>query len=356
MKKKVGIVIGCVAAVAIIATAVIFIFTDIATISNLNNSLNLEEFDYESYSSYGELQNNHVKMNPNLLFYYPASGEGHDYTDIHVADSDRIQITFTVAPGKDDFEYGDWLAMYNENATVDGAGELVYFEVEYLPDQSTSLANQAEAYCNNAKDTKGYKVTDAEQIKWEDMLEDYNLEYVVKDGGHPVYGYILAYDLGVDVWRYKIKDNSNKKIIETLFFEREDGFYRVEMHYPKKDGEARSAVYSMFDSVEFNVDLQNIQEMGENMTIVEESFDAKGTLVIEAENTGDKTTELLICYLVPAGDETRIPSKAVFGIQPGETALFGFSADSIPDEYTIEFASCPGYYRPTDSGEWVAAY
>lgn len=283
------------------------------------------EYDWmnsENGIGYHTIHSDHVQMscygywlNESVAAYVEEHGLGeapYKYT----LDSDTLTLVYA----KD----------YNK-----GKAHPASFTITYLDDQTTPVKEQAETFASTLQTDDNYKFISAQEASWEDVGRFYHLN---KDKNDDYFAYDFpSYVWDIMVWKYEYIDKSTNQKCETLFFERADGFYSVDMKYPKFGKEKKEKVYALFEKMTFQVDLEIDEQIDDALSCTQELMD-NGDLIVTVTYDGDIRIDQLNCQLsncTPEGSVSLTMAIEPY-VEPGETIVFTFDAETISNYDNIE--------------------
>lgn len=223
--------------------------------------------------------------------------------------------------------------------------------ISYLTDQSTDIALQAANFMDTIESDKRYKLISKEQTTWEDIGRYYYLNKDPLDDswerGFP------SYEWDITVWKCDYIDKDTNKKCEVLFFERTDGFYKLEMNYPRSGKIIKQKVYSLFEDIYFNIDLEITEKVKSDITYTQE-LQADGTILVTVTNNGPFRLDLITCSLsYTTGDGVSgYWSTQESYVQPDKTIIFTVPAEIANQSDSKQPSVCVYFYgHDRDDGE-----
>ncbi len=283
------------------------------------------EYDWlkrENGIGYHIINSNHVKMscsgnwlNESVCAYIQGHGPN-SASNIYNVQTDTLTLLYA----KD----------YNK-----GKKHPASFTVTYLSDQTTPVKDQALAFASMLQATGDYKFISEEKTTWEDVGRYY---YLHNDDHYadpfPSYEWDLA------VWKYEYIDKSTNQKCETLFFERADGFYTIDMKYPRWGKDVKEEMYTLFEVINFQIDFEIDQQMEDALSYTTEKTD-DGELIVIVDYDGEVTIDMLYCELESFSSEgsdfsASFATTTEHDVKPGETVVFTFDARTVSDFEDIE--------------------
>lgn len=244
------------------------------------------------------------------------------------------EIDASVALEAIGYDYEKTLASPQYEVLFQNADKTTIYHVTYHPD--TTAKEAAEAF------EAGAGALTKEETTWEKNMWEYS-----RFGYENHYSRLLenetyfgSVDWDLELWKYVIEDAQKKSVTETLFFDRADGCYSIEMTYPAEDIAAKATVYCLAVEQEFKVDRDRIKTMEEGLEWKDE-MNENGELVITVTNHGEETAQR-VSYIINADiepvtmeDGTVMSGKSFSqnkdDLQPGETHTFIQSAEDMKD-------------------------
>lgn len=333
MKKSMWIKIG-------IFGAVVVAFTIYFIVSIIHNN-KIENSPLTNCAYYEYVETNKVKI-MGRVFVLPLGVAGGEYrSGGYSIEQDSIVLTYDTDP-----DTRVLLTTYENPENLDITLKDTYLSVTYLEDQNTSLDKQVSDFYDSMLEEEGYTFTKTEETTWEDVSRYFYLAANPKGSVEDCY--FDSYDWDIDVWHFVLKDENKNAMLDVLFFERADGFYRIDMCYPENDKDAKESVYEDFGYISFNTDSEKIEDMNENI-VVTESIQSDGSLIVTVVNNSEHTIESLRCNLSTyyTQDDKEIPGSShsirEANIDPGSIVTFTFEADLLEDtsRYTVSAAVLP---------------
>ena len=208
------------------------------------------------------------------------------------------------------------------------------FTITYLSDQTTPVKDQATAFASLLQGDD-YKLIEKEETTWEDAGRYY---YLHNDDHYA--DPFPSYEWDIEVWKYEFIDKSTNQKCETLFFERADGFYTIDMKYPRFGKAVKEEMYLLFENITFQIDLEIDRQMDEALSCTTEKTD-DGELIVAVTYDGDVTIDMLYCQLESFVSEDGDASVSLAmttksDVKPGETVIFTFDARTVSDFDGIE--------------------
>lgn len=214
------------------------------------------------------------------------------------------------------------LLYQNEDKTV-------VYRVEYHADIT---AEKAAAEFENGKEN----IT-KEKSTWEDTIWKYNIICRKYQNSDYTDLYVSRRNWDIELWKYVKIDEQQKTVAETLFFDKADGCYSVEMVYPENDIVARNTLYDILVDQKFQVDIDRIEKISDSIEWDYEVNDDSG-LVITVTNNSDETLDVISCMInAHLPDEKRLSGEIMdFGysldkkdVKPDETFTFNLSVAEL---------------------------
>lgn len=287
-----------------------------------DTTINYDWIDSENGIGYHNIHSNHIRMtcpgdwlNESVSAYVGEHGLGeapYKYT----LNTDTLTLVYA----KD----------YNKDKKHPAS-----FTVSYLTDQTTPVKEQAEAFASTLQSDDNYKFINGEEASWEDVGRFY---YLNKDKDDSNFASDFpSYVWDIVVWKYEYIDKSTNQKCETLFFERADGFYTIDMKYPKFGKEKKEEVYTLFEKMSFLVDLEIDKQMDEALSCTQERMD-NGDLIVTVTYEGDVRIDQLNCQLsscTPEGSVSLTMAMEPY-VEPGETVVFTFDAETLSNYGGVE--------------------
>lgn len=231
------------------------------------------------------------------------------------------------------YDYEKTIASPQHEVLFQNADKTTMYHVNYHPD--TTAKEAAEAY------EAGAKALTKEETTWEKNMWEYSrFGYENHYSRLDKEAYFGSVDWDLELWKYVVEDEPQKSVTETLFFDRADGCYSIEMAYPAEDIAAKATMYCLAVEQEFKVDHDRIEKIREGLEWKEE-MNENGELVITVANHGDETAQR-VSYIINADiepvtmeDGTVMSGKSFSqnkdDLQPGETHTFIQSAEDMKD-------------------------
>ena len=269
------------------------------------------------------------------------------------------EIDASVALEAIGYDYEKTLASPQHEVLFQNADKTTMYHVTYHPD--TTAKEAAEAF------ESGAGALTKEETTWEKNMWEYSrFGYENHYSGLDAEVFFGSVDWDLELWKYVIEDAQKKSVTETLFFDRADGCYSIEMTYPAEDIAVKATMYWLAVEQEFKVDRDRIERIEEGLEWKDE-INEKGELVITVTNTGDETAQR-VSYLINADiepvtmeDGTVMSGKGFSrskdDLQPGETHTFIESAEDMKDviEYRLDTYLHYASHRWDENGEvWIA--
>lgn len=332
MKKSMWIKIG-ILGVVVVAFIIYFI------VSLVQNN-KIENSPLTNCAYYDYVETNKVIIR-DRIFVLPLMVSGGEYrSGGYSVKQDSIVLTYDKDP-----DTKVLLTTYEDPEALDLTLKDTYISATYLEDQNTSLDKQASDFYDSMLE-EGYTFTKTEETTWEDIYRYFYLS--VNPKGSVDDCFFNSYDWDIDVWHFELKDETKNAILEVLFFERADGFYRIDMCYPENDEDARENVYTAFQYISFKTDSEKIQTMYENI-VVTESIQSDGSLIVTVVNNSEHTIESLRCnlstYYMQDDKETQGNNHSIreTNVESGSIVTFTFEADLLTDtsRHTVNVSVLP---------------
>ncbi len=207
--------------------------------------------------------------------------------------------------------------------------------ITYLSDQTTPVKDQALAFASALQSEDSYKFISEEETTWEDVGRYYYLH----NNDHYADPF-PSYEWDLAVWKYEYIDKSTSQKCETLFFERADGFYTIDMKYPRWSKDIKEEMYTLFEVINFQIDLEIDQQMEDALSCTTEKTD-DGELIVTVTYDGEVTIDRLYCELESFSSEgselsVSIATTMEHDVKPGKTVVFTFDARTVSDFEGIE--------------------
>lgn len=333
MKKSTWIKLGIFAAVVLgfgIFFFVIVIRNNIKANSDLSNC-----------ACYNVVQGNRATISSGRIHVPSVPSNGDKYRkETYVVEKDQLTISY-----EKDAKTKIYLPVLEESDDIDLSEKESYISVSYLSDQNTALAQQVSDFYNEINEEGNLTFDVSENTTWEDISRYY---YQESNEGASVENCIFnSYDWDINVWRFVLLDDTNDKTLEVLFFERADGFYRIDLCYPKKEEKAQENIYSEFLTISFNTDKENLERIQSGLVVTEQS-QSDGSLIVTVVNNSGSAIEVLYCdILLQTGDNTQdsgmLFTQRQFEVAPGSINTFTYDAEVFAnsDSYTLEVTASP---------------
>lgn len=255
------------------------------------------------------------------------------------------------------YDYEKEVASPEHEVLFQNEEKTIVYKVKYQQDVTAKEATK-----------KFESVTDGEiktQTTWEDAMWEYNRfcyenEYAYKDDEV----YFHSVDCDIELSQYVVDDKEKKSVTETLFFDRADGTYMIEMIYPTKDVNAKMMLYYFAVHQSFQVDIDHIKKVQEGLEWKDE-VNENGELVVTVINNGDETVEHLSCLI-----NTDIPPKKMedgttqqgagysfveADVAPGQMVTFSLTSEQMKEviDYRVEVtAYYSGHKMDLDKSVW----
>ncbi len=207
--------------------------------------------------------------------------------------------------------------------------------ITYLSDQATPVKDQALTFALALQSKDNYKFISEEETTWEDVGRYY---YLHNDDHYA--DPFPSYEWDIVVWKYEYIDKSTNQKCETLFFERADGFYTIDMKYPRWGKDVKEEMYTLFEVINFQIDLEIDQQMENALSCTTEKTDG-GKLIVTVTYDGEVTIDSLYCQLEsfsPEGSNlsASFATTIEHDVKPGETVVFTFDARTVSDFENIK--------------------
>lgn len=233
--------------------------------------------------------------------------------------------------GYDTYDFAARIASPQHEVLYQNEDKTVVYQVEYHADTTAEKAV--------AEFEKGKENISKEKSTWEDKMQEYNDIFVEKHNGKHAMLFTSRRDWDIDLWEYVENNEKNKTVTETLFFERADGCYSIEMTYPTNDTIARNTLYSLFFYQRFRIDDERWTKINNS---IEWNYEVKddGGLVITVTNNNDETVDTISCIIdAKVPDEKQLDeemmdfdySDSKSDVKPKETFTFELTAEEIKD-------------------------
>ena len=231
------------------------------------------------------------------------------------------------------YDYEKTIASPQHEVLFQNADKTTIYHVTYHPD--TTAKEAAEAF------EAGESALTKEKTTWEKNMWEYScFGYENHYSGFDAEVFFSSVDWDLELWKYVIEDAQKKSVTETLFFDRADGCYSIEMTYPAEDIATKATMYWLAVEQDFKVDRDRIKTMEEGLEWKDE-INEKGELVITVTNHGEETVQR-VSYIINADiepvtmeDGTVMSGKGFSqnkdDLQPGETHTFIESAEDMKD-------------------------
>ncbi len=255
-----------------------------------------------------------------------------------------------------DYNYKDSVGYFDTDTIASPEHEMllqnkektIVYRVTYQPDITAKEA--AEKFENDTEAERTQQTT-WEQAMWEYNRFCYENEYAWRDENV----YFHSVDRDIELWQYVMDDQKSKSMTETLFFDRADGAYLIEMIYPRKDVDAKMMLYYFAIHQQFQVDVDRLAKIREGLEWKDE-VNEMGELVVTVTNNGDETVENLSCLI-----NTDTPPKKMedgttqqgagydftkMNVASGQTVTFSLTAEQMAEviDYRIEVSA---FYKAT---------
>lgn len=207
--------------------------------------------------------------------------------------------------------------------------------VTYLSDQTTPIKDQAQAFASTLQSKDDYKFLSEEETTWEDVGRYYYLNKDEKDDSYARCFPSFVWDIAV--WKYEYIDKSTNQKCETLFFERADGFYTINMKYSRFGNDKKEEVYTLFERINFQIDLE-IDEQIEDAISYTQELQENGDLVVTITYNGDIVIDQLNCRLDTLSPEGAgsVTTYMESYVEPGETIVYTIDAETLSNYDGIE--------------------
>ena len=247
---------------------------------------------------------------------------------------------YTLKHGTDSapYEYNvptDKLTLFYAKDYNKGKKHPASLTITYLSDQTTPVKDQALAFASTFQTTDDYKFIGEEATTWEDVGRYY---YLHNDDHYA--DPFPSYEWDIVVWKYEYIDKSTNQKCETLFFERADGLYSIDMKYPRWGKDIKEGMYALFENIDFQIDLEIDQQMEDALSCTTEKTD-DGELIVVVTYDGEVTIDKLYCELESFSSEgselsVSLATTMEYDVKPGETVVFTFDARTVSDFEGIE--------------------
>ncbi len=343
IKKSTLIKIGIWGAVAILVIVYLLI--------SYNEYKKAENSPMANCENYHNFETERISIFESVYILSKPVSEQKTYGDTYLVKEDSVTLVYDEEPYNKD----DYFAMYGAPETLNLSEEDMYLTITYLEDQTTALEEQATAFYNDKKEEDGCTFTKTDKTTWEDVRVFFYLNADKDHYASSLWSY--SPDWYIDVWHYVLENENNDTVTEVLFFERADGFYRMDMCYPEHDKDAKEYIYREFEFIDFKIDEEILDIVQENI-VVTETIQADGSLLVTVVNEGDYAVDSLHCDLstYKGGSATErienLISKFEENIAPGNSVTFTFDADLIEgmDSYSVDVRVSPGVRYFNDDG------